>query len=375
MQIISKLGSLPAVLALCVVPVCWADIRDGYVGRAPLFADDAVLRVRIEAPLTTLMDVRPEQDYLDGAFSYTEVDGSTRRLSLKLRTRGNYRRDPSHCSFAPIRLNFKESELPGTLFEGQDKLKLVTHCRTFKGIAFEQLVAREYMAYRMLHEITSVSYAVRMFDITYVDLETGKEVQRLGFVIEDDEAVARRNGLRVVKLERIKSEDLDRRRQNLVHLFEFMIANTEYSLLSPEPNKDCCHNMDVLSATGGPPYLPLPFDFDFSGFVGAPYAQPNPRYPVADVRSRFYKGVCTNNELLPETIAVFLEHGDDIRRLVDKSSFLSSRSHRAITRSIRNFYGIIADPDEVADHLIGKCNEHENSQGLTPHPEPAPAAG
>ena len=60
----------------------------------------------------------------------------------------------------------------------------------------------------------------------------------------------------------IDPADLDRERQNLVHVFEYMIGNTEYSFVNPEPDKDCCHNIDVLSATGGPPYLPLPFDFN-----------------------------------------------------------------------------------------------------------------
>ena len=369
LKLVGKLGTLPAVLAALAVPTCWANTHDGFPGRAPLFADDSVLEVRIEAPLTTLMDVRPDEAYLDGSLSYTETDGTPQRLSLKLRTRGNYRRDPSHCSFAPIRLNFRQSELVGTLFEGQDKLKLVTHCRGADRVAFEQLVAREYLAYRILHEVTSISYAVRMFSITYVDMETGKELRRPGFVIEDDEAVARRNGLRVVRTKRIEPGDLDRKRQNLVHLFAYMIANTEYSLVNPEPDKACCHNMDVLSATGEPPYIPLPFDFDFAGIVNAPYAQPNPRYPIRVVRTRFYKGVCANNGLLPVTIDAFLARRDDVRRLVAESPRLNPRSRRSVKRMVDTFYRIISDPEAVAEHLAGKCNARENSYGLTPDPE------
>jgi hypothetical protein len=362
------LGSLPTVLAILAMPPSWADMHDGYVARAPLFADDSLLEVRIEAPITTLMDVRPDVAYLDGSFTYAEPDGSTRKLSLKLRTRGNYRRDPSHCSFAPIRLNFVKSELKGTLFEGQDKLKLVTHCRTIEGITFEQVVAREYFAYRLLHEITSISYAVRMFDITYVDTESGKETHRLGFVIEDDKAVAKRNGLRVVKLERVAPEDLDPRRQNLVHLFSYLIANTEYSFVNPEPGKECCHNIDVLSATGGPPYLPLPFDFDFAGIVNAPYAQPNPRYPIRIVRTRFYKGVCSNNALLPESIELLLAREDAIRQLIEETGFLSPKSQRSIENMVDKFYAIIADPGAIAEYLTGKCNEAEDVYEETSDP-------
>jgi hypothetical protein len=363
------LGTLPAVLATFAVPACWANAHGGHAAPAPLFADDTILEVRIEAPLTTLMDVRPDQAYLDGSFSYTETDGTPTRLSVKLRTRGNYRRDPSHCSFAPIRLNFKQKELVDTLFEGQDKLKLVTHCRGTERETFEQLVAREYLAYRIFQEVTSISYAVRMFSITYVDTESGKELRRPGFVIEDEEAVARRNGLQVVRTKRIEPGDLDRKRQNLVHLFEFMIANTEYSLVNPEPGKACCHNMDVLSSTGEPPYIPLPFDFDFAGLVNAPYAHPNPRYPIRAVRTRFYKGVCANNGLLNETTATFLARRDDIRRLVKESPVLGPRSRRSVKRMVDTFFRVISDPEAIARHLAGKCNERENSYGLTPDSE------
>ena len=344
-----------------------ADI-DGDGELAPLFADHGIVEVTIRAPLTTLMDLRPDKEYLDGTLTYAEADGTSTTLSLKLRTRGNYRRDEDHCDFAPIRLNFRQGELAETLFAGQDKLKLVTHCRT-NDKRFEQLVAREYIAYRLLHALTSISFAVRLFDITYVDTESGDEVTRLGFVIEDDEAVAKRNDLRIVEVDRVLPEELDPRRQNLVHVFEYMIGNTEYSFVNPNPGKDCCHNMDVLSVTGEPPYLPLPFDFDFSGMVNAPYAQPNPRYPIQVVRTRYYKGICANNDLLPDTLELFLNRRSDLERVVSDAGFLSGRSRRSIGQYLKDFFEKIARPGRVRRDLVEMCNEREGSYGLTPVPE------
>ncbi len=45
---------------------------DGPANIAPLFADDSPLAVTIEAPLTTLMKDRPEEEYLEGKFSFTQ---------------------------------------------------------------------------------------------------------------------------------------------------------------------------------------------------------------------------------------------------------------------------------------------------------------
>ena len=261
---------------------------------APLFDSDDVLEVRIEAPFGVLMDVRPDKTYLKGTFTLTDSDGQERQFPLKLRTRGNYRREESHCDFAPIRLNFRKNDVHDTFLDGQDKLKLVTHCRTRED-KYESFLLREYLAYRLFAELSDTSYRVRLLQVTYVDTQDGSDFARYGFVIEDDKAVAKRNGLKKAKLRLVRPDDHDAGRENLVHVFQYMIGNTEYSLTSPEPDKNCCHNMDLLSANKKPPFIALPFDFDFSGLVNAPYAEPNPRYPIKTVSTRFYKGRCKNN--------------------------------------------------------------------------------
>ena len=139
-----------------------------------------------------------------------------------------------------------------------------------------------------------------------------------------------------------------------------MIGNTEYSLVNPEPEKDCCHNMDLLSATGESPYLPLPFDFDFAGLVDAPYAEPNPRYPVRSVRRRFYKGVCANNELLPETLQMFRESRSSFERIVDESGSLNAKTKASVQGYLESFYDRIANEDMIDKYMIRRCNVREN---------------
>ena len=331
---------------------------------APLFAAHDILEVTIEAPMAKLMEVRPDKKYLAGHFSYTDADGSIRRFAIKLRTRGNYRRDKEHCDFAPILLNFSKTEVAGTLFDGQDKLKLVTQCMTNDG-EYTKILLREYLAYRLFQTLTDISYGVRLFRIKYVDTQSGQKVTRYGFVIEDDRAVARRNALKVVKAERLEDQDHDPARQSLVHLFEFMIGNTEYSLVNPEPDKHCCHNMDVLSADGGPPFIGLPFDFDFAGLVNASYAEPNPRYPISGVRMRYYKGPCSANVLLPGTIELFERKRDDMFRTIDELSRACGAARRSVgwpRRYIESFYDIIGDPDRVQKVLLDKCDNPDARQ-------------
>ena len=118
MNMIGNLSKAVGALMSAILPLCVH--ASPYPDVAPLFVADTVLEVTIEAPMGALMDIRPDKAYLDGSFTFTTADGTERKLGLKLRTRGNYRRAKEHCDFAPIRLNFSKSQVKGTLFAGQE---------------------------------------------------------------------------------------------------------------------------------------------------------------------------------------------------------------------------------------------------------------
>ena len=247
------------------------DIAENSQAVTPLFASHSLLHVTIEAPLTTLMNDRPEEEYLDGIFTFVEADGAEQSIDLKIRTRGSYRRSKDHCNFAPIRLNFRTKQVANTIFSGQDKLKLVTHCQNNRSY-YEQLLLREYIAYRIFQIMADKSYGVRLLQVNYMDTEGAESMASFAFAIEDEDDVARRVGMISAKIPRLTVEDLERRQQNLVNVFQYLIGNTDFSLTKAEPDKDCCHNADLMSAAGISPFTPLPYDFDFAGLVNAPYA-------------------------------------------------------------------------------------------------------
>ena len=334
-----------------------AQINDPDTGQfvAPLFASHLPLQVTIEAPLTTLTKDRPEEEYLDGTFTFTGDEGAERTIDLKIRTRGSYRRMETHCDFPPIRLNFRKKQVADTVFAGQDKLKLVTHCQNEKPY-YEQLLLREFLAYRIFQVMTNKSYGVRLLQVNYVDTEGAKAMTKLAFVIEEDDDVARRVGMKSVRIGDITNEDLDRRQQNLVNVFQYLIGNTDFSLIRAEPGKECCHNADLMSAAGGPPFTPLPYDFDFSGLVNAPYAQPHPRYDFRTVRHRHFMGLCRNNELLPDTLQQFLDKKDAIYAIIDELDMLRRRSRWDVTAYLNGFYKIISTPKYVGSSLLAGCS-------------------
>ena len=323
---------------------------------APLFASHSPLLVTIEAPLTRLMEERPKEEYLNGTLRFSADDGTQHTLDLKIRTRGKFRRKKKHCDFAPIRLNLRKKQVVGTEFSGQDKLKLVTHCKNGNP-RYEQLVLREFLAYRFLNVMTTKSFHVRLLQINYVDTEGADPMTRVGFVIEDDDDVAERNGLYSIKTGDISYDDIDPIEQNFINVFQYLIRNTEFSLVRAEPGEYCCHNIDLMSATKGAPFIPLAYDFDFSGIVNAPYAAPNPRLEIRNVRQRLYRGLCANNELLPDTLQRFTNNKEAIYSVVDNLELLSSRGRRNVTRDLDNFFKRISDAKSVDASFVKRCND------------------
>jgi hypothetical protein len=346
-----KLLTAAAPALFLLIPATASAQESG--GVAPLFDGHAVIDVRIQAPLKTLARKRPDEEYLDARFSYSETDGSERTFDLKLRTRGRYRRQRSTCPFPPVRLNFPKKAVEGTLLDGQDKLKLVTHCNTRRD-NYEQLVLREYLTYRILQTLTEKSFGARLLRINWVDTEGDDPFVRYGFVIEDDDDIGPRTGLQKLKSNGLSYKEVDAAHTNLISVFQFLIGNTDYSLVRGPAGSDCCHNSVPFKAVG--PVFPIPYDFDFSGLVDAPYAEPNPQFRIRSVTKRVYRGRCFNNERLPDTLAYFKDRKAEIYGLVDEVAALDDKNRKAVIDYLDSFYEIAEDPGKAEKELIRECS-------------------
>lgn len=347
-RLLIGLTSLVSVVFLSNSQVSAAQDHPG----SRLFTDHSVLEVRVEAPLKTLMKERPDEEYLDGTFNFAGSDGTERNFDLKIQTRGRYRRQKKTCNFPPVRLNFRKGQVEGSLLEGQDKLKLVTHCQNRKK-RYEQLVLREFLAYRMLQVLTDTSFGARLMRITWVDTDGADPIVRYGFVIEDDDDIGDRMGLEKMASRGLKYADLDPRHTNLINVYQYLIGNTDFSLILGPADDDCCHNATPF--TDGTAIRSVPYDFDFSGLVNAPYAEPNPRFRIRDVRTRIYRGRCSNNGILQETLDYFIARKADLQGIVD-SLDLDRKNRGQVTRYLDSFYDVISKPAKVQRELIKECS-------------------
>jgi hypothetical protein len=316
-----------------------------------LFQSDETLRVTITAPMTTLVEERPTEGYLNGSFQYENSAGSLETFDLKIRTRGHTRH--ANCDFPPLRLNFKKSQTKDTLFDKQNIMKLVVHCE--KSDRYEQMVLREYLAYKILNAITELSFRVRLLQVTYIDSDNRRKDQhRYAYLIEHKKRLAKRFDMQNVIVDETTISAMEAGELNLTSIFEFFLGNTDFSPIAGPPDSNCCHNY-VLFQWDLDPLIAIPYDFDQSGFVNATYARPNPRFRLRSVRQRLYRGRCVNNDYIDASLQVFRERRDIIYALIKDQEGLSNGSRKYLLRYIDQFYKLISNPDDLQDKIIGRC--------------------
>ncbi len=320
----------------------------------PLFQNDSVVEITITAPMKALLRKRPDEDYLPGTLAYTEADGSVVEFDIGIRTRGKYRRQARVCQFPPLRINIKKSEAENTLFHKQDKLKLVAHCRDNSN-RYEQNVIKEYLAYRILNTLTDVSYRVRLARVTYVDSDQKDDDRvRYAFFIEHKNRLSKRLGLPEISTSRISTADLEGPYSDLTSLFQYLIGNTDFSPIAGPKGEDCCHNSTLFGTEGGPIYS-IPYDFDMSGLVNAPYAEPNPKFRIRSVTQRLYRGRCAYIDNLQTSLQLFQDNRDAIYGLIEQQEQLDESSRKKVTRFVDRFYAVIDNPKKVRREIESEC--------------------
>jgi len=220
---------------------------------------------------------------------------------------------------------------------------------------YEQTVLREYLAYTLLNTLTDLSFRVRLLQITYVDSEGREDEQtRYAFLIEHKNRLAKRLDRKDLEIERTTVSAIQADQLNLTSLFEYFIGNTDFSPIAGAPNRGCCHNY-VLFGNDVDPIIAIPYDFDQSGFVNAPYAVAPEQFRIRSVRQRVYRGRCENNQYIEQSMKTFRENRDALYAMVSRQEGLDERVRERIVRYIDAFYEIIDDPRDVERKIIDKC--------------------
>ena len=332
----------------------WANPVRAADGPKPLFASDDVLSLTLTGPLDTIsrnIAAKPVSAVL-------KVDGAApETLPVNLSVRGITRRKEDICSFPPLRVEFTQKPGPSSIFKGQKRLKLVTHCQRMAD--YQQYLLLEYTAYRLYRALTPESFNVRLAKIDYARTDGHALTTRLGFFIEDVDDVAKRNGQeRLRGVRRISASQLDAAAAARFAVFEYMISNLDWAMTAGPAGEDCCHNSRLMGpegATGASTGLiPVPYDFDYAGLVNAPYAVPPEGIHVANVKVRRYRGFCAHNEEAKVFLAQISTRRDSLMAILNETPQLEDRTRRNAAGYLGDFFEEAGSPSKVAD-LMKVC--------------------
>lgn len=314
---------------------------------ASLFDSDSVIDVTLTGPLQSLIDSRASGAQLPFVLQVNGIDHD-----IAVRARGNSRL--KLCKFPLLRLNFKKNEPSGSVFDGQDKLKLVTHCRNYEASQVDLL--QEYAAYRIFEEISDVAYKTRLMRVTYVETEgrdKGEQLTRYAFLIEPESEFETRIAGQRQALPGIAPSALNDNQAALTYVFHYLIGNTDWSLVTADGAQDCCHNGHLYEISGQI-YL-VPNDFDLSGLVNARYAKPNRSIGISRVTQRRYRGYCLPTEALSNALTIIRGKEKEILNVFDHVPGLNDKEAEKSKNYLRSFFKNAANHEKLLHKFEKSC--------------------
>ena len=311
-----------------------------------LFDAEDVLSIELRGPLQTTMEDKRNP----GSRKFVLTAGE-REFEVSVKLRGNSR--IRACRFRPLRLDFSATDTKDSIFEGQGRLKLVTHCRDSD--AYEQNVLEEYAAYRIFAMLSDVALRTRLLKIRYIDTDkaTSKPVVRYGFLIESEGELAARTGGEILHVPNVNRLMLNTRQAAVTFSFQYLIGNTDWGLVTAIGDENCCHNGIMLDIGGSHYYVP--YDFDQAGLVNARYAKPSPEVGTRSVRTRRYRGYCIKGMDEKAGIAAIEARKQDILELVAGLPATDGKLLKSRMDYLQEYFDASRNPGDLAADFRSRC--------------------
>lgn len=311
------------------------------VKSGPLFKSNDTLNFTVYANLKPLLKDRGDdaQNHW-GKVKYINNKNKLKEIPIKVKVRGNFRRLAVNCSFPPLLLDFNKKKKGNSIFNKQNKLKLVTHCLR------NDYIMEEYLVYKIYNLITKNSFKTCLANVTYED-STGKQASqtRLAFLIEDDDDLAKRLHSKYLKESLFRQNQVDTLKMATVSVFQYLIGNTDWSV----PFQ---HNIKMYIKKGKPAF-PVPYDFDHAGIVNAHYAIPAEQLTeITSVRHRLYRGFAYSPEIFQIVFDKFKTIKPEIYALYKGNPELESNYIKSTLKYLDEFYETIDNTKAVKREFI-----------------------
>lgn len=313
-----------------------------------LFSTDEPLQLMMKFDVRNFKRTRRKEEYQPAEMTCIVNDSFRVTHPVRIKARGIYRRD--NCSLPPFWLNIRYSGIEADSLRGIRRMKMVVRCR--HSTPYENYILREYLVYKMYNLITPYSFRVRLVRLTIVNTGNDNEVSSdWAFLIEPEELMAKRLNARVVKLNELSMKTVNSTLMDELAMFQYMIGNGDYSITGR-------HNVKILAnnSTSGPyGFIPVPYDFDYTGLVNTHYAIPNESLGTKTVRERYYMGPCRSGPVHRHAIQKLILDQDEIVELITNFEYMEEEEKMNMIAYIAGFFVEAEQESFIRKRIASTC--------------------
>lgn len=251
-------------------------------------------------------------------------------LSGKIRTRGNIRLEV--CDNPSLKIKLDKQPLMEAGFSDVNELKLVQQCSNSS--LGENYLRREYLAYA-LHQLYSEHHHRTIPVVLHVSGED--DIQ--AFIVEEEEQLTARYG-RLLEPEKASTRGVNRKAYVNLCLFNYLILNTDWQIFN-------LHNVELLADTVSRQTIPIPYDFDYSGFVATSYSVPRKELNISSVHVPKWLGRHVTEEEIKVGAAHFLARKEAAEKLIQEFPGLREGDRKRLLKILDQFNDTMASEKKL----------------------------
>jgi hypothetical protein len=251
----------------------------------------------------------------------------------RVRTRGNMRLEV--CQYPSLKIKLKKAQLRAAGFSKLNDLKFVLQCST--GSRGEGYSIREQLVYD-LHAIYSDNYH-RIIPMNLTPTQEA-DLSLKAFMVEDEEQLAARYEGKILKSKYASSGGLNRLAYVNMCMFNYLVLNTDWQVFN-------MHNVEIVSKKDALKMIPIPYDFDYSGFVGTSYSIPRPSLEVNSIFDPVWLGKKVTQDEMRAASTHFQSKREAAEALVTNYPELDNRSKKRLLKRLTDFYKVLENEKKL----------------------------
>tara|TARA_S200000501_G_scaffold282117_1_gene266256 strand:- start:106 stop:1140 length:1035 start_codon:yes stop_codon:yes gene_type:complete len=305
-----------------------------------LFSNKKPLKIKLNYSNKNLNKNTNDSTFIKSKLIFFEKK-INKEIQVSLRARGNFRR--KHCYFTPVKIKIKKSDALNTIFSDNRTLKLVLPCKNNRDK--NDNILKEFIAYKIYEIISLYYFKTRRLEVDYTNQKNKKGINYnlVGFLIEDDDKVAKRFDGKIVK-RKISPLAMDDFNSVNLSFFNFLIGNTDFSSAHQHNGKLLFYEKKII---------PIPYDFDLTGWVKPKYGLGITNRLGYSFEERNYIGFKRGKNIYSKVRNHYLRLKEKIFNTVElyESEFEYKKSYNLMMDYLREFYEILED-DKLYNNLI-----------------------